>query len=269
MARKKKKPVIDRFLLDTYTGTSKHGLVFTNGCDAEDLQPVDADETWKIIDEEIPEGAVVCLGEHAECFPAIEKSVGATVNALYALKGKGLHYHIRTRSEHILDYVDDLDKKLAHIEIVISSFKDGENAAVGCDKDNRPSMCLLALDKLWRQGFDVSLHLDPFVPGMVRKSEIQGIWTDLILTYPEVIEEFGEYPELKSKLGAMNANLKRVDNRYELLPGAMTEWPLIMADWGSFRNVFVEKGDVLILAKEPEEEPVQETDEEQEAVGEA
>ena len=96
-------------------------------------------------------------------FQQIELKYRNTYNAIKRLNERAIHYLIVTKSDLIIEdeYLDILDKNLAHIQISIPT-NDNEVLAA---TDNAPSFERRknAVEILHNLGFDVTLRLSPFL----------------------------------------------------------------------------------------------------------
>lgn len=119
-------------------------------------------DVFRTIDK-IPTGNIVRFGGMTDCFQPIEKVYKNTYNSIKKLNSKGIHYLIVTKSELIAteEYLEVLDKDLAHIQISIPST---DNTVLNAT-DNAPSFEIRrdTLETLYGNGFDVSLRLSPFL----------------------------------------------------------------------------------------------------------
>lgn len=129
----------------------------------------------------LPRGTVVRLGGMTDCFQPIELTERVTYETIKLLNKYGIEYLIVTKS-HIVandEYMQILDKDLAHIQITITTTDDVLCAKY--EKASPPSMRIKAIEKLHENGFDVSVRLSPFIPEFVNVDEINAIKCDKIL----------------------------------------------------------------------------------------
>ena len=76
-------------------------------------------------------------------------------------------------------YIKILDKKLAHIQITVTTTDD--NLSVKYEKAALPSQRINAIEKLQRLGFDVQLRLSPFIPNYIDFDVLNKVKCDKIL----------------------------------------------------------------------------------------
>lgn len=135
----------------------------------------------KTIFKKIPRGNVVRLGGMTDCFQPLEKEVKNTYKTIQLLNLKKVHYLIVTKSDLVSsdEYIDILDKDLAHIQVSIPSddnnvLKDTDNA--GSFEERKET-----IEKLYDNGFDVSVRLSPFLYETVDFDRINNINVDKCL----------------------------------------------------------------------------------------
>jgi DNA repair photolyase len=129
----------------------------------------------------IPENVIVRLGGMTDCFQPIEKTVRNTYNTIKELNKLNKHYLIVTKSSLIADeeYIDIIDKKLAHIQISVTSTDDEITKTY--EKASLISERIKAIEKLNSLGYDVTLRLSPFMPELVDFDVLNKIKCDKIL----------------------------------------------------------------------------------------
>lgn len=137
-------------------------------------------QVYRTIDK-IPKGSVVRLGGMTDCFQPIERHYKNTYNTIKALNKRSIHYLIVTKSDLIVqdEYLEILDKDLAHIQVSIPS----TNNEVLNATDNAPSFELrkMTIEVLHNNGLDVSLRLSPFLFETVDYDIINSIDVDKCL----------------------------------------------------------------------------------------
>ena len=126
---------------------------------------------------------VVRLGGMTDCFQPLEKKHRITYETIKALNENGVSYLIVTKSSMIADdeYIDILDKDLAHIQITVTTTDDELYKKIGYEKASLPSKRLRAIEKLQEHGFDVQLSLSQFIPEYVDMDVLNNVKCDKIL----------------------------------------------------------------------------------------
>lgn len=129
----------------------------------------------------IPIDTCVRLGGMTDCFQPIEKEVRNTYKTIEALNKQRKHYLIVTKSHIVADaeYLEILDKELAHIQISITTTDDELSKTY--EKASLPSQRIQAVEKLQSLGFDVQVRLSPYIPEYIDIDIINNIKCDKIL----------------------------------------------------------------------------------------
>ena len=126
-------------------------------------------------------GTVLRLGGMTDCFQPKERIKRVTYNTIRMLNKKKIHYLIVTKNNMIIrpEYLEILDKKLAHIQISIPST---ENRILQYT-DNAPSYeeRKKTVETLHKEGYDVSIRLSPMLQPYVDFKKINNIKCDKIL----------------------------------------------------------------------------------------
>lgn len=120
------------------------------------------EELIKII-KNIPKGSVVRLGGMTDCFQPIERIKRTTYKTIKLLNKRKIHYLIVTKSDLIMrkEYLDLMDKKLAHIQVSIPT---NNNKVLNLTDNAKPfENRKEVVENLYEKGFDVSLRLAPFL----------------------------------------------------------------------------------------------------------
>lgn len=109
-------------------------------------------------------GEIVRLGGMTDCFQPMERLYRNTYKAIRLLNQRHIPYLIVTKSALIAEkeYLDILDKELAHIQITVTSTDDKK--ALEYEKASPPSERIKAIKTLQDLGYDVQLRLSPFIP---------------------------------------------------------------------------------------------------------
>lgn len=129
---------------------------------------------------------VVRLGGMTDCFQPVELRRKVTYRTIQELNKYRVPYLIVTKSAIIGrdEYLDILDKSLAHVQISITCTDD--DFSLTYEKASVPSERILAVERLHKRGIDVSVRLSPFVPqfigsGVLDMDIINAIECDKIL----------------------------------------------------------------------------------------
>lgn len=121
-------------------------------------------------------GTIVRLGGMTDCFQPLEKQKMVTKGTIMLLNKYGIGYLIVTKSNLILDYMNILDKELAHIQITTTW--------IPCEKAVSTERRIRAIETLHRAGFDTAVRLSPYVPQFVDFGRLNNI------KCPKIIVEF-------------------------------------------------------------------------------
>lgn len=162
--------------LDTYGCGCQHDcsycyakslLNFRNLWNAAHPASVNIMKMRRTIERKLHKGEVVRLGGMTDCFQPIERRMRATLQAIDQLNKGGVGYLIVTKSDIVADeeYIKLMRKDLAHIQVSITCTDDAF-----CSKYEKavpPSRRIAAIEKLWAEGFDVSVRLSPFIPQFI------------------------------------------------------------------------------------------------------
>lgn len=140
----------------------------------------DINKIKKQIDK-IPSGFVVRLGGMTDCFQVFENAYKVTYETIKLLNKKRIHYLIVTKSDLVANdrYLEILDKELAHIQISITSTDD--KIAFEYEKAPSSSRRIVAIEKLYKLGYDVQLRLSPFIFELIDFNILNSIKCDKIL----------------------------------------------------------------------------------------
>lgn len=119
--------------------------------------------------------AALRLGGMTDCFQAAEKEHRVTYGAIEELNRRRIPYLIVTKSDMVADdeYMDLMDKDLAHIQISVTATDDG--LAKTYESSPSPSRRIKAIEKLNQAGFDVQLRLSPFIPQYVDLGRLASV----------------------------------------------------------------------------------------------
>ena len=194
--------------LDTYGCGCQHDcsycyakslLSFRNLWDANHPKVADIEQIRKKI-AKLPKDEIVRLGGMTDCFMPLEKTEKVTRETIKALNEAGIGYLIVTKSAMVADdeYMQILDKDLAHIQITVTTLNDELYKKIRYEKASLPSERIRAIEKLQSAGFDVQLRLSPFIPYFVDLDQLARIKCDKILVEflrinPWIEKWFGKY----------------------------------------------------------------------------
>lgn len=128
--------------------------------------------------KKIRRGTVVRLGGMTDCFQPIEKLYRNKYKTIKLLNRRRIPYLIVTKSAIVADpeYIDILDKDLAHIQITVTTLSDSLSATY--EKASKPSDRIRAIRELQRRNFDVQLRLSPYIPGFFDLRRIESLRVD-------------------------------------------------------------------------------------------
>lgn len=137
-------------------------------------------EILKVV-KSIPKGNVVRLGGMTDCFQPIERIKRNTYKTIQLLNKKGVHYLIVTKSDLIIrdEYLQILDKKLAHIQVSIPSTNN--NVLKYTDNAKTYESRVKTVETLNDNGFDVQVRLSPCLYNTIDFNKINNINCDKIL----------------------------------------------------------------------------------------
>ena len=123
--------------------------------------------------ERLPAGAIVRLGGMTDCFQPLEKQMEVTKATIMLLNKHRIRYLIVTKSDLVCEYMDILDKELAHIQI--------STTWIPCEKAVSTERRIKAIETLYAAGFDVAVRLSPYVPQFVNYERLNSIKCNKII----------------------------------------------------------------------------------------
>lgn len=121
----------------------------------------------------LPAGTVIRLGGMTDCFQPLEKREQITKGTIMLLNKYGIGYLIVTKSDLVCEYMNILDKKLAHIQV--------STTWIPSEKAVSTERRIKAIETLYDEGFDVAVRLSPFVPQFVDFERLNEIHCDKII----------------------------------------------------------------------------------------
>lgn len=121
------------------------------------------------------------LGGMTDCFQPAELKYRVTYETIKALNENRVPYLIVTKSPLVAtdEYMDILDKELAHIQITVTTTDDELSRTY--EKAPLPSERIKAIEKLQENGFDVTLRLSPFIPEYIDYDRLNAVRCEKIL----------------------------------------------------------------------------------------
>ncbi len=130
-----------------------------------DPSVADIKKIRRTIEKKIESGSIVRLGGMTDCFQPLEKIIRNTYHTIEALNEKKVGYLIVTKSDIVADdeYIELMDKDLAHIQITVTTLDDLFYLEKGYEKAALPSNRIDAIKKLQKEGFDVAIRLSPLI----------------------------------------------------------------------------------------------------------
>ena len=175
--------------LDTYGRGCAHNceycyarsLLEFRGCwNPYDPAVADINKIKRVLNK-IPKGTIIRLGGMTDCMQPCEHERRVTYETIKAMNERGIGYLIVTKSAMIADddYVNIMDKDLAHIQASITSTSD--EIALKYEKASPVSQRIKAIEKLQALGFDVQIRLSPYIPEFIDIDVINNIKCDKIL----------------------------------------------------------------------------------------
>lgn len=163
---------------------SKSLLDFRGLWDAEHPAVADIEKIKKKV-AKLPKENIkaIRLGGMTDCFQPCELQYKVTYETLKALREVRQPYLIVTKSDIVAhdEYIDVMDKDLAHIQVTITCFDDDLYRKLDYEKAVIPSKRIVAVEKLQSKGFDVQIRLSPFVPEFVDFDRLAEIKCDKLL----------------------------------------------------------------------------------------
>lgn len=151
---------------------AKSLLSFRNLWDAKEPAVADIDKVEQRIARLEP-GSIVRLGGMTDCFQPMEAQERVTLATIELLNKYGIGYLIVTKSDLICEYMNILDKELAHIQI--------STTWIPCEKAVSTERRIKAIETLHTAGFDTAVRLSPYVPQFVDFDRLNSIQCSKII----------------------------------------------------------------------------------------
>lgn len=127
--------------------------------------------------KKIPKGTIVRLGGMTDCFQPLELTHKVTYETIKLLNKYRIGYLIVTKSDIIArdEYIDILDKDLAHIQITTTCLEDELYKKLNYEKASLPSQRIKAILKLQDKGFDVAIRLSPLIEDFIDFDKLNSL----------------------------------------------------------------------------------------------
>lgn len=131
----------------------------------------------------LPHLPAIRLGGMTDCFQPLELEHRVTYETIKVLNEKKQPYLIVTKSDIVAfdEYLEVMDKELAHIQVTITCFDDDLYHSLNYEKAVPPSKRIWAVERLYERGFDVQVRLSPFVPEFVDYERLANIKCDKLI----------------------------------------------------------------------------------------
>ena len=115
--------------------------------------------------DKVEKGTVLRLGGMTDCFQPAERINKVTYKTVRAMNRRGIGYLIVTKSDLVADdeYVELMDKDLAHIQVTVTCLDDDFYREKAYEKAPVPSKRIAAIKRLQNEGFDVAIRLSPLM----------------------------------------------------------------------------------------------------------
>lgn len=126
---------------------------------------------------------VVRLGGMTDCFQPAERLHKVTYKTIKLLNRRRIPYLIITKSPLIAEdeYIDVMDKDLAHIQFTLTFTDDEQYKRAGIEKAPPPSLRIKAIERLEAEGFDTCIRLSPYIPEFINIDTLNNIECDKAL----------------------------------------------------------------------------------------
>lgn len=125
--------------------------------------------------KKLEKGMILRLGGMTDCFQPCELKYRATLETIKLLNKYGIGYLIVTKSHLVAEdeYIEVMDKDLAHIQITVTTLDD--DMALKYEKASVPSKRIQAIKKLQGLGFDVAIRLSPIIDEYMDYDALNGL----------------------------------------------------------------------------------------------
>lgn len=120
--------------------------------------------------DKVPVGAVLRLGGMTDCFQPCERQHQLTRQTISLLNERGIGYLIVTKSDMVAEYMDIMDRQLAHIQVTVTSLQ-----PQSYEKAPAPMKRVAAILQLQEAGFDVAIRLSPLMEEYMDFDRLNGL----------------------------------------------------------------------------------------------
>jgi len=120
---------------------------------------------------------ILRLGGMTDCFQPMELKYRTTYQTIRLLNKYKIGYLIVTKSHLVAndEYIDIMDKDLAHIQITTTCLDDELYKKLDYEKASLPSKRIEAIKKLQDKGFDVAIRLSPLIPEFIDFDKLNSL----------------------------------------------------------------------------------------------
>ena len=131
----------------------------------------------------IPSGKIIRMGGMTDCFQPCERLYKNTYKTIKLLNKRRVGYLIVTKSPMIAEdeYIDLMDKDLAHVQFTLTFTDDEQYRETGIEKAPIPSKRIEAIEKLEASGIDTCIRLLPYIPEFIDLDVLDEIKCDKVL----------------------------------------------------------------------------------------
>ena len=155
---------------------AKSLLEFRNMWNPFDPAEADITKVYRRLDK-VQSGSVLRLGGMTDCFQPCERERLVTYKTIQALNRRGIGYLIVTKSDMVAedDYIDVMDKDLAHIQITVTCLDDELYRNLRYENAPLPSDRIRAIKRLQDEGFDVAIRLSPLIEQFIDFDKLNSL----------------------------------------------------------------------------------------------
>lgn len=127
--------------------------------------------------DKVKPGTILRLGGMTDCFQECERVYRTTYKTIQAMNDRGIGYLIVTKSNLVADddYIEIMDRSLAHIQVTVTCLDDDFYLQKKYEKAPLPSKRVDAVKKLQGNGFDVAIRLSPLMEEYMDFEKLNGL----------------------------------------------------------------------------------------------